>query len=598
MAATSFRVEQDKALRLAECQTIPPLMVICGANGTGKSTLLWALKQKRGLVLDPVGTEVLYQGPHRAIRRQNVQRRWLGGPLTGYSDMLAGDSVVVPEGLSIPYPSRSPDNVDESGSAIKHALGRLENRRQSYIAARYDEAVDLGESALPVGAVPRIFAPLAELVARLLPHLTFKGIDFAQEDNIRVAFIRKDSATELELDLDDLSSGEKAVILLFLPLVESEIRENLNLASRGTPEEVIRPDRVFMLDEPELHIHPDLQRRMLAYMRERSAGGQIQFILITHSPTILDEANDDELYVLGPASSDNRNQLQHAASPSERLSALRELTGESYFLSTGRNIVCVEGEVGPVNGKLSDRSLIEIFNSRSSRYTFIPMGGRSQVMTAVRRLQESLPVEQYGVSVVGLVDADRGQPEADSVVAWPYCEIENALLISEAIKLAVMDLDDTRSLALPEIEAIIQEAASRMRDEEVRVRVAAQLGTKVFRFGGVDVATVKHSLMSAIGELQALHDSGSIEEICDRVALKVDQELADRSFVRKFRGKQLLRKVFQALSIDNVSYERFCYTLANRAKVDVATAAELNCVFDELDRVVDAQLAVVLGTGD
>ena len=52
MAAKSFRIENNKAIRLAECVAVPPLMVICGANGTGKSTLLWELKQRHGLEVD------------------------------------------------------------------------------------------------------------------------------------------------------------------------------------------------------------------------------------------------------------------------------------------------------------------------------------------------------------------------------------------------------------------------------------------------------------------------------------------------------------------------------------------------------------------
>lgn len=316
MSAKSFRIEHQKALRLAECDSVPRLMIICGANGSGKSTLLWALKQKSGLVLEPADTQLLYQGPHRAIRKQSVQRRWFTGALTSYSEALAGDSVQAPEGLSFPYPSRSPDNVDESGSTIKHALGRLENKRQSYLAARVDAAVNAGQENLPLANVANIFGPLAEIIARLLPHLAFTGIDFAQEDNIKVAFRRTSGETQVHLDLDDLSSGEKAVVLLFLPLVESEIRGNLDRSASATAPQAVAPtdpDRLFLLDEPELHLHPDLQRRMLAYMRERAARDRIQFILITHSPTILDEATDDELFVLAPANGD-RNQLNRAAS--------------------------------------------------------------------------------------------------------------------------------------------------------------------------------------------------------------------------------------------------------------------------------------------
>lgn len=43
MRIVSFRVENFRNLRLAECTSLPDFMVICGGNGCGKSALLEAL---------------------------------------------------------------------------------------------------------------------------------------------------------------------------------------------------------------------------------------------------------------------------------------------------------------------------------------------------------------------------------------------------------------------------------------------------------------------------------------------------------------------------------------------------------------------------
>jgi len=128
------------------------------------------------------------------------------------------------------------------------------------------------------------------------------------------------------------------------------------------------------------------------------------------------------------------------ASSSERLEALRELTGESYFVSTGRNIVCLEGETEREFGKKpTDVGLVEVMHNRASRYTFVPMGGKSQVLHAVHRLRESLPPAKYGVAVVGLVDGDRAESPTGSV-AWECCEIENVMINRMAIGAAVKEL--------------------------------------------------------------------------------------------------------------------------------------------------------------
>ena len=102
-----------------------------------------------------------------------------------------------------------------------------------------------------------------------MPHLRFERIDFSDENDIRCVFIRTDLVGENELDLDDLSSGEKSIFLLFLPLIEADITAGLNHldptfeADTGNPTQ----DQVILIDETEQHLHPELQARLLGYLQ-------------------------------------------------------------------------------------------------------------------------------------------------------------------------------------------------------------------------------------------------------------------------------------------------------------------------------------------
>jgi len=125
MSLKSFRVEGQKGLKLADCSAVPPIMIICGPNGGGKSTLLYSLHTRTGSVELDEGSTLLYQPPHRVVRRQAVPRKFLGEVLSRFGDILSGTSVAGFEGLQIPYPARTPDNVDESGSTLKFVLGKL-----------------------------------------------------------------------------------------------------------------------------------------------------------------------------------------------------------------------------------------------------------------------------------------------------------------------------------------------------------------------------------------------------------------------------------------------------------------------------------------
>ena len=58
--------------------------------------------------------------------------RWL-------RDILGGGDVSGFEGLNFGNTARTPSNVDEAGSTIKHILGKIENRRQALLAGTVDK---------------------------------------------------------------------------------------------------------------------------------------------------------------------------------------------------------------------------------------------------------------------------------------------------------------------------------------------------------------------------------------------------------------------------------------------------------------------------
>ena len=166
---------------------------------------------------------------------------------------MSGNEVSGYEGLQIPFPSRTPNNVDEAGSTIKYTLGKIENRRQT----KYAELVDLARKDnkdVITKDLLDIYKPIRELTRYLLPHLTFDHIDFKNENDIRCVWKRKDKHSEIDLDIDDLSSGEKSIIILFLPLLENDINNLLQgiVEAPASSGDILQADRVFIIDEPEI----------------------------------------------------------------------------------------------------------------------------------------------------------------------------------------------------------------------------------------------------------------------------------------------------------------------------------------------------------
>src|SRR3989344_2704289 len=155
MALISFKASSIKAISHVECTSIPRVMVIAGPNGSGKSTLLYEISQKRGVTTD-IETKILYQPPHRAIRRTTIRRSWLGGIRKSIFDLFSGTDVSGYEGLSFSNSTRTPDNVDEAGSTIKHTLGKIENKRQAILAELVDRSKKNNQSVDTV-SLPEIY---------------------------------------------------------------------------------------------------------------------------------------------------------------------------------------------------------------------------------------------------------------------------------------------------------------------------------------------------------------------------------------------------------------------------------------------------------
>lgn len=198
--------------------------------------------------------------------------------------LYASTSLPGIEGIQVFANTRDPWSFDEAVNYLKHGLCQIEIDRQRAITSKYDSAQEV-----PKGAMPDVWSPLKELTENLLPHLRFDGIDMVNRDNVRCNWIvhRKDTV----VDLDDLSSGEKSIIQMFYPLIEHRIRSLL----RGATEAPQLDPICVLIDEPELHLHPNLQAKVLDHLRLLVADEGAQVILTTHSPHIVDYASYDEL---------------------------------------------------------------------------------------------------------------------------------------------------------------------------------------------------------------------------------------------------------------------------------------------------------------
>ena len=555
MNIEKFRIENWRNIELAECYPLPPIMIITGPNGCGKSTLLQALRKE--------GKErPMYIGPHRASRRQQVRFRFLG-PKIDMRTVLEGDQLPGYEGIHIMSTDRTPWDIDDAATYLKYSLCQIELDRREAITERYDQNGQIAEDSLP-----DVWEPLRELAQNLLPHLKFEKIDTTDRDKIQCLW--SSHGKETFIDIDDLSSGEKSIIQLFFPLVEHRVKEILQKL-RGEVNATIRKALCVLIDEPELHLHPDLQTKILDYFRRLSTRDNAQFIIATHSQTIVENANSDELYLLRPAEAviASENQLIRVATDDERLDLLREVFGSTSNLTAMRPFLVVEGkQADRQSRRAADARIYSFLSDEFSRILVIPAGGKTECRALVNSLNDILKKYSQTLKAHALLDRDLQEenPTEPTVHLLPVSMIENflvdPLVIWEATKVVhhKMDLVDEKT-----VEAAITDILDSLSESETDRRIKASIGVKTFRV--VDPVSSLKEQISGFSDClsEQLSDEGiaAIHGESEKSVAAIKEAGKRREF---FHGKTIVEEFYRLyMQQSGMSKEIFIYNCARAA---------------------------------
>jgi predicted ATPase len=461
MRITSFRIENFRNLRLAECLNVPDFMVVCGGNGCGKSALLEALmtaKERAGsygnFTFDPravsadadqgrisitlqfsqeerefvegkfgetcpeqdeVVVEVLKGGRSRAVKRSSpVSRlfsfysRALGSP--GFFDYMTAHRQAQKTELQTWDASFLSD--DTAKQTLAAGAQKFQQTKQYLAGLKMGDLQQIQSSSRkgpPV--IQDSLEEIREVFDRFFAPMRLEDVCI---DTSPFSFL---VSTALgEIDVDDLSSGEKEILNIFIRFHQ------------------LRPQgAVILLDEADAHLHPDLERRYLEELRRLGRGNQL--ILTTHSPEMMIAAGSDALYTIlkeprpGPA-----NQLVRVTEREDLHEALSELMGSRGLISFNQRIVFIEGEHAS-----ADRAIYEAWYPPSRHnVSFVPAGDSKTVRRTAERVNEllatSVGFQQY-FSIVDK-DIDRGDEDpscGDRLFRLPVYHVENLLLSDEKI---------------------------------------------------------------------------------------------------------------------------------------------------------------------
>ncbi len=94
----------------------------------------------------------------------------------------------------------------------------------------------------------------------------------------------------ISLKLEQLSDGEKMLLL-----VVSDLARRLSIANPGL-DDALRGKGIVLIDEIDLHLHPQWQRQVIPALRRTFPN--CQFIATTHSPQVLSNVEKENIVIL------------------------------------------------------------------------------------------------------------------------------------------------------------------------------------------------------------------------------------------------------------------------------------------------------------
>lgn len=200
--------------------------------------------------------------------------------------------------------------------------------------------------------------------------------------------------TGAEVGVNDLSSGEKVLLVVAIHLYASSALGNL-----------MKVPKALLLDEPDALLHPSMIDKLLAVLRRVFVEGYgVKVLLASHSPTTVALAPEDSLYIMSPRGTPR---LRKAVSRDEALVRLtvglptlsvRIENRRQVFVESDADEACYEAAYRALKSRVSSPITLQFIASGRGG-----AGSRQAVYDLVKRLRTA-----GNASVYGIVDRDDG----------------------------------------------------------------------------------------------------------------------------------------------------------------------------------------------
>ncbi len=477
-----------------------------------------------------------YHGPHRTYGREQVSSVNL--TISGTTERNGHDALY---------------NTQNKYSGVKTAMAQAFVRQ---LLAR-----EFGADVSDGGGLKET---LDELFAVFFPGKTFLGPQPTVDGGLAFP-VRLESGREH--DINELSSGEKEVLLGYLRLRNSAPRNS-----------------IVLLDEPELHLNPRLVRGLPRfYQKHLGAALGNQLWLITHSDALLREAVEEPAYAvyhMRPSYTvgEGENQLDPIDATAGVERVVVDLVGDLATYSPRSKVVFVEGK-----GSEFDESLVrELFPTFAERVNLISVGSKARVRGLHDLMERTAEEGRLDARFFSVTDRDfDGPPSVDDARAfqWDVYHVENYLLeprfVREAMVALALGADVPSEV---EILTSLRSCAGETVDELIRIKMDQAVNRELVECLSTryDPALPAHQGLRKAAERsmdrvgRALRSELALDALMDeeiRIREELNTSLDCDQWKRDFRGRDVLRRfVGRHQDVLGVPYEKVRNIIVNRMR--------------------------------
>lgn len=332
MIIKNIHIENFKGIVSKDFSFNNQFTVLIGVNGTGKTSILDAISLAIGTILNKTGASFGYRGTKsRPLFEDEIRKVIVSQNNIEYTKVvLSGEFIHDNQTLKWLRQSTNARNLDtknankltnlgdkfvqniQSNTNLplfvhhttarlwgtiydKSKAGKISSRLDGYYACLDSRSIQniffywfktFEDNALKFNKDKTLYNAFAQAITSVVPEWNKIHFNWELDD------LMGQLNDENWLPLRNLSDGYRSIVYLTADIAYRAIKLNPHLGERA----VLETEGIVMIDEIDMHLHPKWQRHIVEDLKRTFPN--IQFIVTTHSPFIVQSLKADEIIIL------------------------------------------------------------------------------------------------------------------------------------------------------------------------------------------------------------------------------------------------------------------------------------------------------------